>query len=203
MQCANNLRQIALAMQQYEAANGCFPPAYIADKHGKPMHSWRVLLLPYLEQQDLYDRYRFDEPWDSANNRVVTDLAIGLFQCPSQPASKEPITNYMMVVGPHTISDGRDCAKIADITDGLASTIMLVEVADSTVWWAEPEDLHFDQINFAINQQQAAWHQQLSSARGERGVCDGSVHFLRDSTNPQLVKAMLTINGGEPAPAEP
>ena len=95
-------------MSQYEAANGCFPPAYIADKHGKPMYSWRVLLLPYLDQEDLADRYRFDEPWDSPANRTVTDLAIGLYQCPSQPGVNGPTTNYMMVVGPHTISDGRE-----------------------------------------------------------------------------------------------
>ena len=102
---ADNLRRIALAMSQYEEANGCFPPAYVTDKHGKPMYSWRVLLLPYLDQEDLADQFRFDEPWDSPANRTVTDLAIGLYQCPSQPGVNGPATNYMMVVGPHNRPD--------------------------------------------------------------------------------------------------
>jgi prepilin-type processing-associated H-X9-DG protein len=200
--CVSNLQQIALAMQQYEAANGCFPPAYIADKHGKPMHSWRVLLLPYLEQQDLYDRYRFGEPWNSSNNRAVTDLAIGLFQCPSQPDAKEPITNYMMVVGPHTISSGSESRQIAEITDGLANTIMLVEVADSATWWAEPEDLHFDKLHFTINGSKRQGISSYHPHGANVAFCDGSVRLLKDSTNPQLVKAMLTIDGGETVPNE-
>ena len=64
-QCANNLKQIGLAFHNYHDAHKTFPPAYIPDKDGKPMHSWRVLILPYLEQQALYKRYNFDEPWDS------------------------------------------------------------------------------------------------------------------------------------------
>lgn len=200
--CTGNLKQIATAMLQYESTYGSFPPAYIADKNGKPMHSWRVLLLPHLGQQDLYDRYRFDEPWDSPRNRKISDLAIGLFQCPAQPANRQPITNYMMVVGKDTISNGRDSRKVADITDGLKDTIMLVEVADSVVWWAEPEDLLFDVLNFSIN---GGKRQEISSYHpGGVNVlfCDGSVRFLKDSINPQLVKAMITIDEGEPVHAE-
>ena len=201
MECANNLKQIALAMQNYHAAYKCFPPAYIPDKHGRPMHSWRVLLLPYLEHKDLYDRYRFNERWDSPNNRVVTDLAIGLFQCPSQSTSKEPTTNYMMVVGPNTISDGAHSRKIAEITDGPADTIMLVEVADSATWWAEPEDLYFDKLNFRINAGKRTEISSYHPGGANVAFCDGSVHFLSDSTNPQLVKAMLTIDEAEKAPS--
>jgi prepilin-type processing-associated H-X9-DG protein len=203
--CADNLRRIAQAMSQYEAANGCFPPAYLADKHGKPMHSWRTLLLPYLDEQDLADRYNFDEPWDSPNNRVVTDLTIGLYQCPSQPGIKGPTTNYMMVVGPHTISDGRQSRKIAEITDGLTDTILLVEVADSLTPWAEPVDLHFDKLNFTINGRSRREIKEISSYHphgANVAFCDGSVRLLKDSTNPHLVKAMLTIDGGEAVPSE-
>jgi prepilin-type processing-associated H-X9-DG protein len=202
LQCMGNLNQLALAMRQYEVANGCFPPAFIPDKNGRPKHSWRVLLLPYLGQQDLYDRYRFDEPWDSPHNRTITDLAIGLYQCPAEAATKQPLTNYMMVVGPHTISSGSESRKIAEITDGLANTIMLVEVADSATWWAEPNDLHFDRLSYAIN---GSKRQGISSAHphgANVAFCDGTVRFLEDSTNPQLVKALLTIDGGERIPAE-
>ena len=66
--CQGRLRQIALALQCYHDVYKSFPPAYVADETGKPMHSWRVLILPFLEQKALYDQYRFDEPWDGPNN---------------------------------------------------------------------------------------------------------------------------------------
>ena len=198
--CTSNLQRIALAMREYEAAQGCFPPAYVADQQGKPLYSWRVLLLPYLGQQDLYDQYRLNEPWDSKTNQDVSKLAVEMFQCPGQPDNRLPATNYMMVVGEHTISSGREPRKITEITDGLTDTIMLVEVADSLVSWAQPEDLHFDQLKFTID---GGKRQQISSYH-RHGVnvafCDGSVRLLKKSTNPQLVKAMLTIDGGEPIP---
>jgi hypothetical protein len=209
VECASNLRQIALAMQAYEVANGCFPPAYVADKHGKPLYSWRVLLLPYLEEQDLADQFHFDEPWNSPSNRKVTDLTIGLFQCPAQPATRDPTTNYMMVVGPHTISSGRQPVKLAEITDGMADTIMLVEVADSGVWWAEPEDLRFDKINFKINSSRRQGISSYHPGGVNAAFCgehpefqDGVVRFLKNSMDPQIVKAMLTIDVGESVPAD-
>ncbi len=73
--CENNLRQIALALQNYHQANGCFPPAYVADKNGKPMHSWRVLILPYVGFDDLYKAYDFTEPWDGPNNKKTESAA--------------------------------------------------------------------------------------------------------------------------------
>ena len=179
---------------------GFLPPAYVADKHGKPLYSWRVLLLPYLGHQDLYEQFRLDEPWNSEDNRQVGDLAIALFQCPARSDMKLPTTNYLMVVGSHTISDGPEARKITEITDGLTDTIMLVEVADSLVYWAQPEDLHFDELKFIINgnkrQEIGSYHQHGANV----AFCDGSVRLLKKSTNPQLVKAMLTIDGGERIP---
>jgi prepilin-type processing-associated H-X9-DG protein len=151
----------------------------------------------------LYDRYRFDESWDSPNNRAITDLAIGLFQCPAQPATQEPTTNYVMVVGPHAISSGRESRKIAEITDGLANTIILVEVADSNIWWAEPNDLQFDRISFTINGSKRTGISSYHPHGANVAFCDGSARLLKDSTNPQLVKAMLTIDRGEALSDEP
>lgn len=204
-QCVHNLRKIAEAMQQYEAVHGRFPPAYLVDRQGRPMHSWRVLLLPYLGQQDLYDRYRLDERWDSVHNLAVTDLPIELFQCLGQPNAAELATNYMMVVGPHTISNGPQGTKIMEITDRLANTILLVEVADSTTRWAEPEDLRIDKIDFVINgprRREISSHHPRKRPQGVNAAfCDGSVRWLKNSTNPELVKAMLTIDGGESVPS--
>jgi len=132
MQCINNLHLIGLAMQHYEAVNGCLPPAYTTDQAGHPLHSWRLLLLPYLEQRDLYEKIRLDEPWDSPHNRSVlqdNDLSL-LFHCPSARNPKAE-TSYVMVVGPNTISDGPHSVRYKDCTDGLSRTIMIVEVKDS------------------------------------------------------------------------
>ncbi len=203
--CQNQLKQIAAAMKSYHQAYNSFPPAYVVDKNGRPMHSWRVLLLPYLEEESLkslYKQYRFNEPWDSDNNRKISDLAVDVYQCPSQPDHKNPTTNYMMAIGPHTISDGPHARKALEITDGLHDTIMLVEVADSGTCWTEPRDLRFDQIDFKINGSKRQGISSYHPGGVNAAFCDGSVRFLKDSTNPQLVKAMLTIDGGEQVPAE-
>src|SRR5262249_4828817 len=102
--CTNNMRNIVLALVQYHDSHGAFPPACIADANGKPMHSWRVLILPYLDQRKLYQQYRFDEPWDGPNNRKLHDVSLKIFQCPSHDKSQMSAgTNYVVVIGPGTV----------------------------------------------------------------------------------------------------
>jgi prepilin-type processing-associated H-X9-DG protein len=199
VKCNNNLKQLAVAMHNYWIGNGCFPPAFVADKNGKPMHSWRALLLPYLEgvPQDLVAKYNFDEPWDSPNNRIVSDVALAIYHCPSEPNAEEPTTSYMMVVGSHTISDGPHSRKGSDFTDGTSNTIMLVEVADSGIGWAEPKDLEFDKIDFKINGKKRPGIGSPHSGGTNIAMCDGSVRWVSDTMEPVMLKAMLTIDGGE------
>src|SRR5262245_44252816 len=71
--CKGELKQIGLALLNYREAYGCFPPPYVADASGRPMHSWRVLILPFIDHAALYREYRFDEPWDGPNNRKLSD----------------------------------------------------------------------------------------------------------------------------------
>src|SRR5438105_1376638 len=71
--CGNNMKQIELALLNYHDANKSFPPAYVADAEGKPMHSWRVLILPYLERNDLYQQYDFNEPWNGPHNSRLAE----------------------------------------------------------------------------------------------------------------------------------
>ena len=78
MVCAQNLKQIGLAMHAYHQKYGSFPPAYIAGKDGKPKHSWRLLILPFLDQEDLYREYRFDEPWNGPHNSQLAAHATSL-----------------------------------------------------------------------------------------------------------------------------
>ena len=196
-QCLNNLHQISIALMQYEAANGCFPPAYVADEDGNSMHSWRVLILPYLGQQALFNIYNFEEPWDSPNNQMVADTMISIYSCASYAGSDPLETNYVMIVGPGTISDGAGTTSTADIKDGPSNTIMVVEVANSGINWAEPRDLDAEQISYRINDQTAAGISSDHPGGACVVMCDGSVHFLDNSTDPEVIKGMSTIAGGE------
>jgi len=142
--CQNNLKQIARALRMYHDRFGRFPPAYIADADGKPMHSWRVLILPYLEYQALYNQYDFTEPWDGPNNRKLAATVPVMYQCPSV-MNDGTTTNYVAVTGPGTAWPGDKSTTLADFRDGEANTILLVESPASDIHWMEPRDLSLEE----------------------------------------------------------
>lgn len=138
--CNCHLKQITTALQTYHDANGSLPPAYIADAQGRPMHSWRILLLPYMEQGDKLKSYRFDEPWNSQHNLAwAKTVDSNVFRCPGSSASLE--TNYVAVVGDETAWPGGTAIHARDIIDGTSKTISVVEIADCGILWHEPRDL--------------------------------------------------------------
>ena len=202
--CRNNLKQIGLAMHAYHEKYGCFPPAYIPDENGKPMHSWRVLLLPFMEYKTLYNQYHFDEPWNGPHNMTLAELTLPEYRCPSDPSPPKPgITNYVMLVGPHAISDGPTGRRLADITDGTANTIMVVEVAGADINWLEPRDLDASKMTFKIGSPgRDSKPPIVDICSGHPSVanvlfCDGSVKSISKETDPKLLEAMTTIDGGE------
>jgi prepilin-type processing-associated H-X9-DG protein len=197
VQCMNNLKQIGLAMHSYEMAHGTLPPAYVADEDGKPMHSWRVLLLPYMERSDLYDMYDFDEPWDSPNNRALANMMPNIYACPSSDGATTNQTSYVMIVGANTISDGPTGRKLSDIRDGTSNTIMIVEAAGCGFNWMEPVDLNADEITYQINDGSGNGIRSNHPGCANAAFCDGSVQDLSEATAPEDIKAMTTINGGE------
>ena len=97
MQCSNSLKNISLALQNYHDTYRTFPAAYVPDKDGEPMHSWRVLILPYIEERNLYDKYDFTEPWDGPNNSKLLadmpskDVMIGM----ALGSMNAPATNFV------------------------------------------------------------------------------------------------------------
>lgn len=198
IECSNNLKQLSIAMMNYEAVHRCFPPAYIPDEYGRPMHSWRVLILPYMEQESLYNKYHFDEPWDSPNNRALADQMPDLYACPSHAGPGSSETSYVMIVGPGTLSDGPTASRLGDVRDGLSNTIMLVEAVQSGINWLEPRDLDARQISYQINSPDESTGIQSDHPGGVNAlICDGAVRFLEDTTDPETVKALSTIDGGE------
>ncbi|HUE74218.1 MAG TPA: DUF1559 domain-containing protein [Pirellulaceae bacterium] len=201
-QCGHNLRWIGVALHSYHDVYHSFPPAYVADEKGRPMHSWRVLLLPFLEQQPLYDQYRFDEPWDGPNNRRLHQQLVHVYQCPGgprEPARRDDTqTSYLVVVGPRTAFPEDKCVALSDITDDHGNTILVVEVANSGIHWMEPRDLHVTQMDPQVNPSRG---QGISSKhRGGANVVmvDGTVEFLDAKLlTADQIEAMLTIAGGE------
>ena len=143
LQCTNNLKQIGLAMHNYLSAHGTFPPAYSKGPDGKPLLSWPVHILPYLEQKSLYDEFHKDEPWDSEHNKALIARMPAVYHCPSgRPTpAKEGKTSYLTPRGPGTVFPGAEGIKIKDIKDGTSNTIIVVDASDAAaVTWTKPED---------------------------------------------------------------
>ncbi|MEE8450435.1 MAG: DUF1559 domain-containing protein [Thermoguttaceae bacterium] len=195
--CTNNMKQISLAMHNYEAVHGEFPPAYSTDEDGNPLHSWRVLILPYMEGQWLYDQIDLEQPWDSPQNRVFADMMPMEYACPSSATPDGATTSYMMIVGPGTISDGPTARKIAEITDGTSQTLMVVEVSGMGVNWMEPRDLDAETISFMVNDGTSQGISSDHASVANAAMCDGSVHSISSGVSPNEIKAMSTIDGGE------
>lgn len=195
--CMNNLKQIGLALDGYHDQYGCFPPAYIANESGKPMHSWRVLILPQLGRRDLYEAYNFDEPWNGPNNSKLAKTTPSVFRCPSAAANRPDVTNYVAVVGSGTAWPGSKSAKIRDFPDGPSKTILLVEVANSDIHWMEPRDLDVGRMAPGINPTSG----QGISSNHPGGVVvsfvDGHIVFLPEDLSAQTIRSLLTPNGGE------
>ena len=196
-QCQANLRRLGVALRSYQAEYGCFPPAYAANQQGKPMHSWRVLILPQLGQQSLYKQYRFDQPWNSPNNRALVAQMPKEFHCPASPDDGTFQTNYVMIVGKGMLSDGTSVSRSNDITDGESKTFLLVEGRGPAVNWMDPRDLDAGTLSFSINDGVGTGIQSEHSEAVNVLYCDGSVRSLPASTDPDEVKAQATIAGGE------
>jgi len=196
-ECSNKLKAIVLAMHEYHDEHGSFPPAYLADEEGTPIHSWRVLLLPYLDEDWLYEEYDFEEPWDGPNNMALADLISDVYRCPSEPGNPNE-TNYMVITGPGTMFEGDQGTSIADVTDGSSSTILVVEVAGYPMYWSEPFDLEIDTMDLYIGDLESG--EGISSTHpGGANVAfaDGSVRFIPDSISGGTIRALATKDGGE------
>ncbi len=207
-QCCNNLKQIGLALHNYHDRYHSFPPAYVADVTGRPIHSWRVLLLPFLEQERLYDCYRFDEPWDGPHNiQLVKDMP-AVFRCPSDQTREGTCTSYVAVIGPETAWPGERTVSFSDIVDGTSNTWLVVEVADSGIAWSEPRDLHVLQMAPEINAPAGQGVSSKHPGGAQVLFADGSVRFMAGADSPQpgldpkTIHDALTISGGEPPPQD-
>jgi len=150
--CSGHLKLLSMAMHNYHDVHAHFPPAYVLGPDGKPWHSWRVLLLPYIEEDKLYGDYNFGEPWDGPNNRKLQARTPKFYACPSDSENlKKGRTNYFVVVGPDTVFPGAKPTKLDAVARPREQTILLVEAVGQDINWMEPRDLSFDNLSFEIN----------------------------------------------------
>ncbi|MCE2806569.1 MAG: DUF1559 domain-containing protein, partial [Gemmataceae bacterium] len=190
----NNMKMLGLALHNYHDANGRFPPAFVVDKAGKPLYSWRVLILPYIEQDAIYKKWKMDEAWDSPNNKPLSDLAIKVFNDPAREASNK--TPYRVFFGNGAMFDAGKPAPMAsgtrlqDVTDGTSNTFMVVDAREE-VPWAAPQELPFDPKK-ALPPMGAPGRQLFLALMG-----DGSVRAIALGVAEETLKAYITRNGGE------
>ncbi|HMF11240.1 MAG TPA: DUF1559 domain-containing protein, partial [Gemmataceae bacterium] len=186
------LKQVGLAMHNYHDAMGTFPAVASFAKNNKPLLSWRVHLLPYLEQDALYREFHLDEPWDSEHNKKLIARMPAVYVCPGgrKPEGK---TNFLAPVHKGTAFTGEAKGlRIAQFTDGLSNTILLVEANDEhAVTWTKPDDLPYDP-NLPAKGLGGHFEGGFLAA-----FADGSVHHLRDTIAKNKLQALFTRDGGE------
>lgn len=191
-QCRNNLKQIMLAMYNYSDVYGGFPPAYTVDEQGQPLHSWRTLLLPYIDQVALYDSIDLSKPWDDPVNVVFASEIPPVYQCPSAVIA-DGHTTYVAMVGKDLFLDPIDSRMISEINDGTTNTLAVidVQVADSVLWMA-PDDTDGLSL-FTLSAETEVSHSGvMMTARA-----DGSVQSMSTESLVSDRRALTTISGGE------
>ena len=191
---SNNLKQIGLCMNIYHESIGEFPPAACCDDAGKPLLSWRVLILPTFDAP-LYQQFKLDEPWDGPNN---AKLLSQMPACYALPGSPDPpgYTHYRVFVGhgaafdPPAAPSMAPRIRLSDFSDGAAQTILVVEAAQAAPW-TKPDELDYDPdkplppLGYRF--------------RGgfQVGMADATVHWVRNEVSEQTLRAAITRSGGE------
>ena len=196
-QSVDNLKQIALAMLNYVSVHKTYPPAFnTAEPQGpapnaerKPLLSWRVLILPYLGEAELYKQFKLDEPCDSKDNIKLIKKMPAVYKAPGSSSVFKTV--YLTPRGENTVFPGEKAIRIKDVTDGTSKTIMVVEASeDNATVWTKPDDFEIDE------------HNPIAGLIGLRdGVflaafCDGSVHTIPKAVGSETLMRLFIRNDG-------
>lgn len=200
-QCAANLKKIGSALLLYEEEYGTLPPAYIEDAEGNRLHSWRVLILPYLgpEESALYAQYNLKEAWDSKQNMLLAAKMPEVYRCLAdehEAPENENDTSYLVYVGKQSAFPGSTTVSRKEILDDQRQTILVFEAHGTSVGWTQPGDLQEGQQGLEQGVDVGGNHPHGINVL----LSTGEVRFLRDEVDAQELRAMTTINGREILP---
>jgi hypothetical protein len=209
---ANNLKGLGIALHCYGQDHGCLPPAHVVDKKGKPMHSWRSMILPYVEGDPAFlAKYSFGEAWNGPNNKKLLTQAPRMYvapedwQRPPQPLPSN--ASYVAIVGRKGAWRGDKALSFDDMRKPLSQTVWLIEVANSNIAWTEPRDVSWDDVPKLLNPSRGAIG--LRRRRTPSGfffreppesvpvlLADGSAHYLSGSQlTPEGLQTALAVGG--------
>lgn len=191
-QSQSHLKQIGLALHSYHDVYDSFPPAYTTDANGNPLLSWRVAILPFIEEGPLYDRFDLDQPWDSEANRALAQMMPTTYRSPTHGKEGSDRTHYVAMRSPQSVFPGAEAIKMQDITDGLSSTIAVAELPNGSVVWTMPDDC--TPADFV------AEFRAANAGGVTVALSDGSVKRVSAGTTTSDLEAMITRDGGESSP---
>ena len=198
--CTSNLASIFQAMEAYHDANGTYPPAYSVDSKGNPLHSWRVLILPFLgtQAESVYRSIDLNEAWDSPVNIQAASRMPDVYACPADPEHPFDETSYAVIVGPNTLFHGQKASQRSECSDGLGETLMLVEVHESGINWMSPIDITDKDLANGINSGAPSSCCSRHPRQGMNALfADGTVTFLSELITPEELRALSTKDGNE------
>ena len=192
LQCLNDIRNIAIALLNYESAYHALPPAYTVDQDGKPLHSWRTLILPALGELDVYKKIDLSKAWDDPVNAEAYNTNLDFFHCPSADCPQNH-TTYLAIVGTKSCFHPTKPRPLSEITDDHAETLMIIEVTpDKAVHWMAPLDAD-EQMVLGLGPKS-----KLAHASGVNAVfVDGSARFLDVNMDVAVRRALISIDASD------
>lgn len=190
LRSSNNLKQIGLALHNYHDTFGTFPALSLKDKAGKPTLSWRVALLPYLEEGELYKAFRLEEPWDSPHNKKLLSRMPKYYAPPIKGKPIRPDATYYQAFFGKGAAFEEHGLRLASFTDGASNTLLVAE-AGEPVPWTKPVDLTYD-VKKRIPKLGGLFPEGFQAC-----MADGSVRFFSRKLDEKTLRALITRSGGE------
>ncbi len=194
--CLGHLAQIALALSNYESVHGAYPPAYTVDAEGRPLHSWRTLILPHMEQQALYDQIDLTKPWDDPANEHARNTSLSIYQCPSNPdddPERANFTTYLAVVTPDSVIRTAGSLSHAELP-APSETLLVIDAAPSqATHWMSPVDAN-EQLLLILDPNLERQH---SIGIWLAAHADSRVSALSGMIDPNALRAMITATADD------
>lgn len=190
-QCSRNMERVVTALLEYHDKHGSLPPEYTVAEDGKPLHTWRVLILPYLDENELYDQIDLKQPWDSERNRAFHERMPEVYKCASD--TTEPgLADYFVVSGKETPFHGSEKRTLDDIMDGLGETVALVE------WKGDVENNWMDPAGRITFEEASRGSEAKDAKIGQKVIFfDKTIRFIPKESDTRFWSAILTMDGDE------